>query len=209
MKHCFCCAQSAKSKNVLIFCEKLALSPLTHWDWHRDNWFVLEFIIRSFLPRCPNTLKPGVRGGRLNSLDSVSTRSKWKELNDGEEKDRLRGGGKEERGCNNLSMLIDLPLMRFYRKSRRMKPAGGKVAAWERKKKKEEDQEWECSSGSLICSVVDPQCAADLAGPLIACRCNNMDWSSAGVGGSAAHREDIPTALSSGKQPLSCGLQDV
>lgn len=33
-------------------------------------------------------------------------------------------------------MLIDLPWMRFYRKSRRMKPEGGKVAAWERKKKK-------------------------------------------------------------------------
>lgn len=77
------------------------------------------------------------------------------------------------------------------------------------KKKKEEDQEWECSSGSLICSVVDLQSAADHVGPLIACRCNNMDWSSAGVRGSAAHREDIPTALSSGKQPLSCGLLDV
>lgn len=80
-------------------------------------------------------------------------------------------------------------------KSRKMKPAGAKVAAWERKKKKkkgEEDQEGECS---LICSLVDLQCAADLAGPLIACRCNNMDWSRAGVGGSAAHREDISTAL--------------
>lgn len=136
MKHYFCCAQSAKSKNVLIFCEKLALSPLTHWDWHRDNWFVLEFIIRSFLPRCPNILKPGVRGGRLNSLDSVSTRSKWKELNDGEEKDRLRGKKRKKEDATIYLCSSVFPWWGFYIKSRRMKPTGGKVAAWERKKKR-------------------------------------------------------------------------
>lgn len=63
-------------------------------------------------------------------------------------------------------------------KSRRMKAAGGK---------KEEDEGGKAAVGSLICSLVDLQCAADLAGPLIACRCNNMGWSSAGVGGSFLH----------------------
>lgn len=47
MKHSSC-ARSAKSAKFLTFCEKLSLSPLVLWDWHWNNWFVLEFIIRSF-----------------------------------------------------------------------------------------------------------------------------------------------------------------
>lgn len=106
---------------------------------------------------------------------------------------------------NRASVLIKPPLMRFYIKSRSRRK---EVAAWVRKKRRIKREG--AAVGSIICSSVDLQCAADLAGPLIACRCNNMDWSSAGVGGSAAHREDISTplsSLSSGKQQLSCGLQ--
>lgn len=105
MKHCFCCAQSATSETVLICCEKLALSPLTHWDWHRDNWFVLEFIIRIFLPRCPNILKPGVRAGRLNSFGRASTRAKWKELNEGEQKTNWEDKRKKEDKTGYKSVL--------------------------------------------------------------------------------------------------------
>lgn len=44
-----------------------------------------------------------------------------------------------------------------------------------RKKKKRRIKREGAAVGSIICSSVDLQCAADLAGPLIACRCNNMD----------------------------------
>lgn len=54
-----------------------------------------------------------------------------------------------------------------------------------------------------------PVCKGFRWPPLIACRCNNMDWSSVGAGGPEAYREDISTSLSSGKQQLSCGLQCV
>lgn len=44
-----------------------------------------------------------------------------------------------------------------------------------RKKKKRRIKREGAAVGSIICSSVDLQCAADLAGPLIACRCDNMD----------------------------------
>lgn len=72
---------------------------------------------------------------------------------------------------NTESMLIKRPLMRFKIQSRRIE-AGGKMYEEEKKRRIKRES---TAVGSLIFSLVDLQCAADLAGPLIACRCNNMD----------------------------------